>query len=285
MLSVVVPMYNEERAIARCLLALQREVGDDDEIIVVDNNSTDRSVAIVQDLAESDRRVRLLTQSEQGLVPTRDLGVAQSRGDLIARIDADTIVGQGWARAIVDFFASAPEDVVGGSGLCSMHDMPFQAPFRALQRRLDARAAARVAEGAAMYANEIFGANQVLRQDVWRRIAATTTRRTDIMEDTDVSLAATADGSRLALIPGMGATISGRRLRSSPIGYWRYTACSPRTYAIHGRRFAAVAAWFGIQFARITQVFIWLALLRWDPEANRFRWFGRIESEPERIVP
>ena len=105
------------------------------------------------------------------------------------------------------------------------------------------------------------------------------------MEDTDLSITVARQGLRLALIPGMKAAISGRRLRSSPIGYWRYTACSPRTYVIHQRYVSAAGAWFGIQVARSVQLFVWVALSRWDPRALRFRWRGAGQPEIDRAIP
>ena len=284
-LSVVIPVFNEETAIGACLDALLAHPELPQEIVVVDNNSTDASRHIVEEYARSSDRIRLLTESRQGLVPTRDHGIREARGDIIARIDADTVVSSDWARSICDFFAVVDDDIAGGHGLCTMHDMPWQAPFRSVQQKVVARTRRRLADGSPTIVKEIFGANQVMRASAWRQVAGRTTDRTDIMEDTDLSITVAGLGLRLALIPGMEAEISGRRLRSSPLGYWRYTACSPRTYAIHKRYGSAVGAWFGIQLARIVQLFFWVALRRWDPVAHRFSWRGPAQRETERVIP
>lgn len=285
MLSVVVPAYNEAERIELCLSAVLAQLTSADEVVVVDNNSTDDTRAVVAAIARRDDRVRIVDETRQGLVPARDTGVAAAVHDIVARIDADTVVGDGWADSIRRFFGQAPEDVGGGHGLCSMYDMPFQTPFRRLQTRIDTATARKLQAGAVTEVKEIFGANQVLRKQVWARIAGRTLDRTDIMEDSDVSMAVRAEGFRLALIPGMRATISGRRLLSSPASYRAYTACSPRTYALHGRRVAAVGAWIGIQFARAGQLLLWAGLRGWDPREKRFRWAARVEREPDRVVP
>lgn len=285
MLSVVVPAYNEAERIERCVSAVLAQLDAADEVVVVDNNSTDGTRTVVASIAHEDDRVRIVDERRQGLVPARDTGVAAAAHDIVARIDADTVVGPGWAASIKRFFAQVPGDVGGGHGLCSMYDMPFQTPFRRLQTRIDASAARKLETGAVTDVAEIFGANQVLRKRVWSQIAGRTLDRTDIMEDSDVSMAVRAERFRLALVPGMRATISGRRILSSPAAYREYTACSPRTYALHGRRGAAVGAWIGIQFARAAQMIVWVGLRGWDPSENRFRWAGRVDREPDRVVP
>ena len=284
-ISVIIPTYNEEHAIAPCLDALLVHQHTPFEIIVVDNNSDDATCRVVEQYMRRDPRVRMLREPRQGLVPTRDHGVREARGDIVARIDADTRVDVGWAEAIGRFFAVAPDDVVGGSGFSTFYDMPWQKPFRNAQETMNRRIATRLARGEVTEIKEIFGANQVMRASGWQAVAGRTSERTDIMEDTDLSITVRSLGLRLAMIPDMRVTISGRRLRSSPAGYRRYTACSPRTYALHGRRRAAVAAWIGIQFARALQVLLWIALRRWDPETCEFRPVGPITRELERVVP
>lgn len=285
MLSVVVPAYNEAARIERCLEALLPQLAPSDEVVVVDNNSTDATRVIVTAIARDDPRVRVIDQTRQGLVPTRDAGVAAAANEIVARIDADTVVSDGWAAAIKRFFAVVDDDIAGGHGFCAMYDMPFQSPFRSMQARFDRAAGHKLESGRVTELKEIFGANQVLRKHVWTKIADKTLDRTDIMEDSDVSIAVRGEGFRLALVPGMRATISGRRLLSSPAGYREYTACSPRTYRLHGRPVAAAAAWVGIQFARAAQTAVWVGLRGWDPQENRFRWGSRAEREPDRVVP
>lgn len=285
MLSVVVPTYNEAARIEECITTVLAQLTSTDEVVVVDNNSSDGTRAIVTAIARRDSRVRVIDERRQGLVPARDSGVAAAGHDIVARIDADTLVGDGWAAAVKRFFTLVPDDVAGGHGLCSMHDMPFQTPFRRLQTRADRDAAQRLATGDVTEVGEIFGANQVLRKRVWSQIAGKTLDRTDIMEDSDVSMAVRAEGFRLALVPGMRATISGRRIMSSPSNYRAYTACSPRTYALHGRRGAAARAWVGIQFARAAQLVVWFGLRGWDPQERRFRWSATASREPDRVVP
>lgn len=97
-ISIVVPLYNEERWIDECIPALlaQDYPQDRHEIIVVDNNSTDRSAERVARYP----RVRLLRQPVQGDFAARNLGISEARGEILAFTDADTAPHADWLRAI-----------------------------------------------------------------------------------------------------------------------------------------------------------------------------------------
>lgn len=97
-ISIVVPFHNEEKTIERCiqsLLALDYPEHDY-EILMVDNNSTDSSVAIVEKYSQ----VRLLRETRQGDFAARNLGLAQSTGEVIAFTDSDTAPFADWLRQI-----------------------------------------------------------------------------------------------------------------------------------------------------------------------------------------
>ncbi len=109
--SVIIPTYNEERYIETCLQSLIQQEDPADEIIVVDNNSTDQTVEIA-----SRYPVRILHEHKQGITPTRNRGYDAAKYDIIARTDADTIPRKDWIRKIKDFFESHPEyDAVSGT--------------------------------------------------------------------------------------------------------------------------------------------------------------------------
>src|SRR5258708_27764562 len=93
-ISFVIPAYNEEGYIQKCLDAIIRETKgrDDMEIIVVDNNSTDRTSEIVSEYPG----VRLIHEARRGANRTRETGFQTSRGELVAFVDADTEMPHGW---------------------------------------------------------------------------------------------------------------------------------------------------------------------------------------------
>ena len=109
-LSVVIPAKNEERLLARCLLALQREreaFGHVGEIIVVDNGSTDQTIAIAAEHSV------LACCSDGTIAHVRNTGARCTQGGILCFIDADVEVVAGWSQAIVDHVAAVGERVRG----------------------------------------------------------------------------------------------------------------------------------------------------------------------------
>ena len=109
--SVVIPVYNESRRLARCLDALSRQTRAPDEIIVVDNNSTDDSVEI----ARRYPLVRIITEKKQGITHARSAGFDTARSDVIARIDADSVVRSDWVQTLHQIFADETVDAATGT--------------------------------------------------------------------------------------------------------------------------------------------------------------------------
>jgi glycosyltransferase involved in cell wall biosynthesis len=109
LISVVVPAYNEEQYIGRCLSALaQQQTTYSYEVIVVDNNSTDRTATI----ATSFPGVRVIAERRQGLVPARQAGHTAATGDIVAHTDADSEPDCTWVESIGRAFERDPELVL-----------------------------------------------------------------------------------------------------------------------------------------------------------------------------
>ena len=99
-LSIIIPVYNEERRLRACLDAIKLQKRMPDEVIVVDNNSTDSSAKI----AKKYKFVTVLHESKQGLIFARNRGLDAARGDILARIDADTMIPPNWCDVLVNSF-------------------------------------------------------------------------------------------------------------------------------------------------------------------------------------
>lgn len=120
-ISFVVPACNEERLLPYCLDAIMLEIRHTDcsaEIIVVNNASED----FTPHIAASFNGVRIVYEPVKSLVLARQAGLRVARGNLIANIDADTILPRGWlSRALREF--SADCSLVGLSGPFIYYDM------------------------------------------------------------------------------------------------------------------------------------------------------------------
>lgn len=94
--SIVVPAYNSEKTIGRCLEALLKQNYPNFEIIAVDNNSTDNTGKIIQAYAAKDSRVKYVFEQEVSSTKARLKGVKCGMGDFIATIDSDCFATKDW---------------------------------------------------------------------------------------------------------------------------------------------------------------------------------------------
>ena len=87
--SICVPAYNAEKTIEDCINSVRKQNFQDYELIIVNDGSTDKTLSIINDLYESDRKVRIVNQENKGLFAARMKGIAEASGDYIINLDAD----------------------------------------------------------------------------------------------------------------------------------------------------------------------------------------------------
>ncbi len=120
-LSFVIPAYNEEAYLQACLdsiLCQTCTLSVPTEIIVVNNASTDRT----RQIALATPGVILVDEPRKGLTHARQAGFDRSTGDLIANVDADSRLTEGWVQQVLDVFAADPH-VVALSGPVEYYDL------------------------------------------------------------------------------------------------------------------------------------------------------------------
>lgn len=106
-LSIVIPAYNEENYIGKCLSSVVKAVEavpHQVEVIVVNNASVDRT----RDIILGFQNVKLVDEPRKGLPQARQSGFEATTGDLIANIDADTLVPAIWIDYVMSEFAKNP---------------------------------------------------------------------------------------------------------------------------------------------------------------------------------
>lgn len=115
MISIVIPLYNAEKFISRCLDSVRRQTFTDFEVIVIDDCSTDRSVEIVEAIAPKfDGRLRLIRREKNsgGAARPRNIGINLARGEYIFFLDGDDVITKDALELIDRSARSFDADVV-----------------------------------------------------------------------------------------------------------------------------------------------------------------------------
>jgi glycosyltransferase involved in cell wall biosynthesis len=238
--SIVIPAWNEERRIRACVLAALDQSVAAIEIIVVDNKSTDGTARVVRALhaEHPDAPIRYLTQNAiQGLIATRNLGFDAAIGDVVGRIDADSVLQPDWVAVVQKAFVD--QSVSATTGPVIYYDMPMQ-KFGLKADDAMRRAMIRLAH---QY-NFVFGSNMALRKSAWDTIRNEVCLDEDdeLHEDIDVSVHLHQHGLKVKYVTAMVAGISARRLDDSPRDYLYYMTRFERTYDRHGVKGPGVRA-------------------------------------------
>ncbi len=87
--SIIVPVYNVENYLNRCLDSLINQSFDDIEIICINDGSTDRSLEILKDYEKKDNRVKIINKENSGVSNCRNKGIKVSNGEYIVFVDSD----------------------------------------------------------------------------------------------------------------------------------------------------------------------------------------------------
>ena len=90
--SIIVPIYNTENELPRCIQSIQKQTFSDIEIILVDDGSTDSCPQICDNYAEHDPRIRVLHKENGGVSDTRNTGILAARGEYILQVDSDDYI-------------------------------------------------------------------------------------------------------------------------------------------------------------------------------------------------
>ena len=88
-ISVIVPVYNMEKYLVRCLESIVNQTYPDLEIICVNDGSTDSSAKILETYASKDKRIKLITKENGGLSSARNAGINAATGEFITFVDSD----------------------------------------------------------------------------------------------------------------------------------------------------------------------------------------------------
>lgn len=114
LLSVIIPAYNSEKYIELCINSILNQTYKKIEVIVVDDESKDKTVEIVTNISKKDPRVKLFTQKNHGNCYTRNRGIELASGEYIAFIDNDDYLEPIMYETLISMIESDHSDVAAG---------------------------------------------------------------------------------------------------------------------------------------------------------------------------
>ena len=214
--SVIIPVYNGAQTLPACLQALQQQNRPPEEIIVVDDGSTDQSVAIANEF-----EVRVVSQPNAGPAVARNLGARLAKGDILLFTDADCAPAVDWTEQMLAPFTDS--SVAGAKGVYRTEQQALVARFvqQEYQDRYD-----RMAGQASIDFVDTYSA--AYRRTVFLVAGGFDTRfPTASVEDQELSFRLAEQGQRLVYLPEAivyhqhDQTIGEYFRRKYQIGYWK----------------------------------------------------------------
>ncbi|MBR6261714.1 MAG: glycosyltransferase [Prevotella sp.] len=114
-ISVIIPVFNKERTVRRAVESVLRQglLPTEYELLLIDDGSTDTSIDICRQLAaENPETIRFFAKKNEGVGPTRNYGINQSKGDYFCFLDSDDYLKDGGFRDLMDCFFDSRFDVL-----------------------------------------------------------------------------------------------------------------------------------------------------------------------------
>ena len=201
-LAIVIPVYNEQSYLKACLDSIATQAVLPDEVIVVDNNSTDRTLEI----ARSYKFVKVINETKQGVVFARNRGFDAAKSQLIGRIDGDTILPANWVADVkrlytasgspAHFAATAPSSFRNHYKFFwyGMHRVTYFWPSRLMLGH-----------------TTFVCSNMLISRKLWQEVRQSVCLRTNLHEDMDLALHVARTGTKSAFIPASRPLLSPER--------------------------------------------------------------------------
>lgn len=111
-ISIIVPVYNAEKYIDRCLQSIIHQSFTDWELIIVNDGSTDKSSEICEYFAKQDKRIKVFHKKNEGVSHTRQFGLNVTKGEFIIQMDADDWADNDMLECMYNTAIDAQADLV-----------------------------------------------------------------------------------------------------------------------------------------------------------------------------
>ena len=226
-LALVIPVYNEERYLEACLRSIVGQTVKPDEVIIVDNNSTDNSMSIVSQFPFA----RVIRQKKQGIVYARNAGFDAAGSDIIGRIDADTRLPADWVERVKAFYADGNHNdfALTGGGYFYNGRLP----------RVNGWITSQLVYRVNRFVLNHFitwGSNMALPRTAWQKIKKDICQRTDIHEDLDISIHLHQREYKITYDAALLVGVAFKRAWNDSLGRREHLRRWPNTLRVHSNR-------------------------------------------------
>lgn len=109
LVSVIVPIYNRELLISRCIDSILNQKYQNIEVIAIDDGSTDNSYSVIRDYAEKEKKVKCFSQHNSGVSATRNRGIKLAKGRWIIFVDCDDYINPNLISDLMNLHIQYPE--------------------------------------------------------------------------------------------------------------------------------------------------------------------------------
>ena len=114
-ISIIVPVYNAENYLRRCIDSILEQTYTNFELLLINDGSTDGSAKILEEVKESDSRIRVVHKKNEGVSATRNLGLKLVTGDYITFIDSDDFVDKLYLEVLYKSLTENDADIASGN--------------------------------------------------------------------------------------------------------------------------------------------------------------------------
>ena len=114
-ISIIIPTYNGEATLRKCLGSVLNQNFKDYEVVIVNNNSNDKTKNIILEFQRIDNRIKYIFEPHKGRGKARNAGIRESKGKIIVMTDSDCLVPKNWIKNIIKPIISDKEDIVQGN--------------------------------------------------------------------------------------------------------------------------------------------------------------------------
>lgn len=111
LVSIIIPVYNKERVLMKCIESVRKQTYTNLQIILVNDGSTDESLAICRNIEKQDNRILVIDQDNGGVGKARNTGLNFATGKYICFVDADDYIQQDYIEVLLSDIISVGSDI------------------------------------------------------------------------------------------------------------------------------------------------------------------------------